>query len=74
MTTATHPFENACLEAARKKTGAPETEIEITPEMIEVGTDIAWRAPLMEPDDKGIRQMVIDIFRTMLRVSPTHHP
>lgn len=47
-----------------------ENEIEITAEMIDAGVDVAWRSPLTEPDEASVRQMVIDIFRTMLRVSP----
>jgi hypothetical protein len=45
--------------------GAPGTEVEITPEMIDAGTEIAWRTPIMEPDEALIRQMVRDIFSAM---------
>jgi hypothetical protein len=48
--------------------------VEITPKMAEAGADVAWRSPLMEPDEAGVRQMVADIFRAMLQASPTRHP
>jgi hypothetical protein len=49
-------------------------DVEVTPEMIKAGTDVAWRSPLMEPDETSVRQMVADIFRAMLQASPAHHP
>lgn len=47
-----------------------KSKIEVTPEMIEAGAEIAWRAPIMDPDDAVIRQMVIDVFLAMLRARP----
>jgi hypothetical protein len=51
-------------------TPAAPLDIEITPAMIEAGMDIAWRAPLTEPDENSIRRMVSDIFSAMLRARP----
>ena len=51
-----------------------DERIEITLEMAEAGADVAWRSPLMEPDEASVRQMVADIFRAMLQASPARHP
>lgn len=62
------------MDRAQRTTELSREEIEITPEMIEAGTEVVWRAPIMDADDAAMRQMVADVFRAMLRVSPTHHP
>jgi hypothetical protein len=51
---------------------APDKDIVITPAMIEAGAEVAWRTPIMEPDETVIRRMVRDIFRVMLQVSRVH--
>jgi len=49
--------------------GAPEKEIEITPEMIEAGVCVLWESGAHEPMD-GVDQLLIErIFVTMSRVS-----
>jgi hypothetical protein len=49
--------------------GAPETEIEITPEMIEVGVRVLWDSGTHEPMD-GVDQLIIErIFVAMSRVA-----
>jgi hypothetical protein len=35
--------------------------------MIEAGAEIAWRTPIMDPDDEMIRRMVAEVFQAMGR-------
>jgi hypothetical protein len=48
--------------------------IEITPEMIEVGVEIAWGSPLDLPTDKNLGEMVDRIFRAMTRARCLSRP
>jgi hypothetical protein len=49
--------------------GAPEAEIEITPEMIEAGVCVLWDSGAHEPMD-GVDQLLIErIFVAMSRVA-----
>ena len=49
--------------------GAPDAEIEITPEMIEAGVRVLWDSGAHEPMD-GVDQLLIErIFVAMSRVA-----
>jgi hypothetical protein len=55
----------ACVEAARKRTGAPEAEIEVTPEMIEAGAAVLIDGDLA-PDLGSTRKLVGLLLRRAL--------
>ena len=50
--------------------GAPEKEIEITPEMIEAGATELYRHDLDLWEKEKVRRAVADIFLSMLRAAP----
>jgi hypothetical protein len=53
----------------RAKSEANSTdEIEITPDMVEVGRETLYRFPIMEPIDLEMNRAVAEVFREMLRV------
>jgi hypothetical protein len=53
----------------KSEAGAPEAEVEITPEMIEAGVSVLWESGGHEPMD-GVDQLVIErIFVAMSRVA-----
>jgi hypothetical protein len=72
----TYPNQDAYSEAVStakaEGAGAPETKIEITPEMIEAGCEQmdALAHPALEPTPKERRLAVIEIFRAMIAAQP----
>ena len=49
-------------------------EIEMTPDMIEAGAEVAWRAPIMEPDEPSMRKMVTDVFLAVYQLPRQARP
>ena len=48
--------------------GAPEAEIEITPEMIEAGLEALYSFPITEPFESEMREAVAAVYRAMCSI------
>jgi hypothetical protein len=48
--------------------GAPEQEIEITPEMIDAGLSVLYRFPITEPVESEMREAVAAVYRAMSNI------
>lgn len=73
----TYPNSNthtgATLTAKAEEVGAPEMEIEITPEMIEAAIDVFYDLPeLLGPSPEQLRDAIKRAFLAMLRMQPKH--
>jgi hypothetical protein len=51
------------------ETGAPEQEIEITPEMVEAGITALWASGVIEHPCEADRGIIPKIFTAMIQVS-----
>ena len=63
------PRDNNSLVATKVAAGAPEEEIEITPEMIEAGMEVAY---LLNEDLYDRRDSLANIFKVMFSSNPKY--